>query len=207
MNLLQCKSLCKVYNDKLTLKDISFEIGKGDIIGILGENGSGKSTLMSIIAGVQNATSGEILVDKKAITRENRLKIGYVPQEPVFLENITALDNIKLWQGIYGIDNYANIPDFLEIQSFSHKKIFALSGGMKKKVAIAISLMNNPEFLILDEAFSALDAKTVNYLIDYLLNRKDIGILFSGHSKHETQQLCNKTLALNNGRLEDTYRL
>lgn len=196
--MLKCQNIVKKYNKNVFLDRISLEVSSSECLGILGDNGSGKSTLMSIIAGILDYDGGEIFIDDVKISKKSRQKIGYVPQQPVLLENISVKDNIKLWESVYNIQN--NIPDFLQIEEFYSKKICDLSGGMKKKVSIAIALMNNPEYLILDEAFSAVDSKTIDNTIGYLKNKK-IGILYSSHNINEIIELCDKILVLKNGKI------
>lgn len=198
MSKLECILIKKKINNMDFLKDISFGVNSNECFGILGTNGSGKSTILSIIAGTNNFDSGNILLNNQKITKKNRHKIGYVPQQPVLIDSITVLDNLNLWKSIYKQKNFDNIPDFLEINEFYKKKVCNLSGGMKKKVSIAIALLNNPEFLILDEAFSALDNKTCDNMIGYLKNKK-IGVIYSSHNINEIIELCDKILVLKNG--------
>lgn len=200
MKTFKCRDISNKYNGKDFLKDISFELNQCECLGIIGDNGSGKSTLMSICAGILSPFSGDILLNDDKITRELRAKIGYVPQTPSLIEYLTAHENLKLWQSIFKVKNLDNIPDFLGISDFYNKKVSDLSGGMQKKLSIAISLINQPDFLILDEAFSALDKKTSENMINYLKSQ-EIGILYSSHSVYEITELCSKVLVLKNGKI------
>ncbi len=201
--MLQVTGLQKQYQNIAVLKYISFHLEKGERLGILGDNGSGKSTLMSILAGVQKSDGGEVLFSGAPITRESRKRISYIPQEPELLEELTVKDNLALWVGIYGLgkakDVIATLPKFLAIEPMLQKKISSLSGGMKKKVSIAIAIMNHPDVIIMDEALSALDAKTVQEVLAYLLKQKDITLLYCSHNFSEVETICNRLVVLQNG--------
>ncbi len=200
MDKIECVGICKSIGNKILLEDISLSVNSGECLGILGDNGSGKSTLMSIIAGTRSCNSGEILYNENTITKNIRKKIGYVPQVPVLLENLTVLDNLTLWKNIFEVEDFSNIPNFLKLEEVYRKKISSLSGGMKKKVSIGIALMNNPNFIVMDEAFAALDHKTVEEMLNYL-KKSNIGILYSSHSVYEISELCDRILVLKNGKV------
>lgn len=201
--MLQVTGLQKQYQNNPVLRNITFHLEKGERLGILGDNGSGKSTLMSILAGVQSADGGEVLFCDTPITRESRKRISYIPQEPELLEDLSVKDNLELWVSIYGLGKakpvIASLPKFLAIEPMLHKKISTLSGGMKKKVSIAIAIMNRPEIIIMDEALSALDAKTVQEVLAYLLAQKDITLLYCSHNFAEVETVCNRLIVLQNG--------
>ncbi len=203
-SILQVKSISKSYKDVEILSEVSLQLKSGVILGLLGDNGSGKTTLMSILSGTKKANSGSILYNGKEITKQSRLKIGYVPQYPILIEYLTVLDNLKLWVTIYGLESLqkANIPEFLEMESMYKKKVSQLSGGMKKRLSIAIALMNRPEFLILDEAFAALDLVTVQHMMKYLKNNKEIGVLYSSHNIYEVAELCDQAVVLKGGKIQ-----
>ncbi len=197
--IFECKSINKSLGKKPFLKDISFNVAKGEHLAVLGDNGSGKSTLLSILAGMSRSNGGEILFEGEQIDRELRKSIGYVPQEPIFIDYLTVRDNLNLWSGIYNIDNPLEIiPTFLKIEPMLKKKIIHLSGGMKKRLSIAIALLNSPKLLILDEAFAALDSKTVEFLINYL-KKSDITVIYSSHNIFDIVELCDKLIVLKEG--------
>lgn len=183
------------------LKGISFTATAGNCLGILGDNGSGKSSLMAILAGVVPAGSGEVLFNGHPITKEQRHYVGYVPQQPVLLDQLTVKDNLALWQSVYHRKGslLEHIPDFLKIEEMLHKKAGLLSGGMRKKVSIAIALMNDPQVLILDEAFAALDAKCVASMEAYIKQAKDMVVIYSSHNILEIAHLCTNVFVLKEG--------
>lgn len=203
IQLLQAIGITKLYKNNTVLSNVSIFVRSGQCLGILGDNGSGKSTLMSIITSMTTATKGDVLLDGKKITKEDRLSIGYVPQDAILVEDLSVRDNLKLWASVYKLKDFkaviSNIPEFLGIDEFLHKKVSTLSGGMKKKVAIAIALMNNPRFIILDEAFASLDAKTIVSMISYLKSLENVGIIYSSHNLQEITQLCQRVVVLKKG--------
>ncbi|MFI3114788.1 MAG: ATP-binding cassette domain-containing protein [Clostridia bacterium] len=193
---LSCNNLSKDFNKTTILSNVSISVSKGECLGILGDNGSGKSTLMSIFAGVLAPTSGQILLNDSL--EFDRKKIAYVPQEPALFENLSVLDNYKIWLSAYNISDL-NIPEFLYTDP--KKKVSKLSGGQKKKISIAIALLNNPDFIIMDEAFASLDAKTVDLLTNYLKNNKNLGVLYSSHNILEIANICDRCIVLKNGQV------
>ncbi len=201
--MLEAQEICKSWKGQSCLQEISLSIMPGERIGILGDNGSGKSTFMSILAGIDVPDKGCILYKNHPITKIDRKKIAYVPQIPMLMEQLSVRDNLFLWHGIYGLDHFKitldTIPDFLGISDILKKKINQLSGGMKKKVSIGIALMNAPDFLILDEAFAALDCKTKEQMIQYLNDHKEMGIIYSSHQMDEIVEICKKVMVLREG--------
>ncbi len=195
-------NLRKKYGDKLVVNDASITVSPGECVGVLGDNGSGKSTLMSILAGMQPMDGGVVQVEGHPVTKELRRQMGYVPQVPILVEDLTVRDNLALWQSIYHLDPkkgvLEGIPDCLGLGSMLLKRVSTLSGGMKKKVSIAIALMHRPQYLIMDEAFAALDAKTVEAMVSYL-RESDMGIVYSSHNIEEIAALCHRVVVLRQG--------
>ena len=206
--ILQGQSLSKSYGTRSFLKDVSLSVRPGSCLGVLGDNGSGKSTLMSILAGMLPADGGAVLYHGTPITRAHRQHVGYVPQVPILMDDLTVDDNLRLWHSVYHRKDFAatlaEIPAFLGIDAMRKKKVGALSGGMKKKVAIAVALMNHPDVLILDEAFAALDAKTVDAMMAHLRSIPSMGMIYSSHNIHEIVTLCDEVVVLHQGEIVHT---
>lgn len=165
MNKLLCiNNLKKNYNtingEVEAIKDISIEVNEGDFIAIVGSSGCGKSTLLSIISGLENKTDGDIIFYK-----DNPI-IGYMLQEDALFNHLTIKDNIILGLKILGIDNDDNVNNAIKLLEkynlieFKDKYPYELSGGMKQRVALIRTLAIQPDLLLLDEAFSALDFTT-----------------------------------------------
>jgi ABC-type nitrate/sulfonate/bicarbonate transport system ATPase subunit len=147
------------------LQNISLDVTKHEFVSVIGPSGSGKSTLFHILAGVEKATTGEILIDNKKI-KDRRGKFGYMPQEPSLFPWKTVLENIMLGPIISGKSkNYAKEKAFELLEKFSLQQFFnhypsTLSGGMQQRVALLRTVLFNPSFLLLDEPFGSLDALT-----------------------------------------------
>ncbi len=197
--------LAKKYHKTQVVQGVSFALQQGECLGVLGDNGSGKSTLMSIVAGMQPADGGTLLLDGAPISKQARRRIGYVPQVPILMEALTVRENIALWQSIYQMPVTdalpASIPDCLDIPTLLPKRVARLSGGMKKKVSIAIALMHQPDYLVLDEACAALDAKTVGGMVQYLKSATQMGVIYSSHNIQEVAWLCHRVMVLRKGQV------
>ncbi len=195
-------NLIKKYDARCILNSVSISIAPGECVGVLGDNGSGKSTLMSILAGMQPQSGGTVTLEGAPITKSSRRHMGYVPQTPILVEDLTVRDNLALWQSIYHLDPKLGVldgvPDCLELGPMLLKQVSTLSGGMKKKVSIAIALMHQPQYLILDEAFAALDAKTVTAMVTHL-RQSQMGIVYSSHNISEIAALCHRVVVLHRG--------
>lgn len=202
--MLKVENIKKAYGKKVILESINLQVDEGQCVGIIGPNGSGKSTLLSIIVGVLKPNEGQVFL---------KGDIGYVPQDNALMEELTVKDNIEFWAEAHGKkvkevleeDTYVKA---LGIHGMLGEKVKRLSGGMKKRVNIAIALINDPQYIILDEPCSALDIVYKNEVIDYLLELKKAGktILYTSHSGDEIERLCDKICILKNGTIvrEDT---
>ena len=187
------------------LKDINLTATSGECIGILGTNGCGKSTLLSILAGIQTADSGQFQVISEDKT--NPPLIGYVPQENPLMEELSALDNLKLWYCESPLDLNQELEQgtlhMLGIHEFLHRRVKHMSGGMKKRLNIGCAIAKNPHILLLDEPGAALDLPCKEQIIDYLENYKAQGnlVLIATHEEPEIA-LCDRLFLLQEGVLQ-----
>jgi D-methionine transport system ATP-binding protein len=195
--------------------NVSLDISKGDIYGIMGLSGAGKSTLIRLMNRLEDATSGEIIVNEKNILefdefqlREYRKKVGMIFQHFNLLSSRTVEGNVAFALEIAGwnvVDRKARVDELLEIVGLTEKKNVypsQLSGGQKQRVAIARALANNPDILLSDEATSALDPKTTNSILDLLqdINKKfGITVILITHQMEVIRKICNKTAIMSNG--------
>lgn len=197
--MLELRHIKKSFKKKEVLRDISMQIEEGKCIGIIGPNGSGKSTLLSIIVGVLKQDSGQVISEGD---------IGYVPQDNALMEELTVRDNLEFWCVANGrrIEEVLNEKNFilkLGVHSMLKERVKNLSGGMKKRINIAIALIHNPDIIILDEPCSALDIIYKNEVVEYLLQLKAEGktILYTSHSGDEIERLCDKVYILKEGNI------
>ncbi|MBP6180634.1 ATP-binding cassette domain-containing protein [Flavobacterium sp.] len=204
--ILSIKNLNKRYGSVQALKDISFDIYKGNVYGILGPNGSGKSTTLGIVLNVVNKTSGEYSWFGGTMqTHEALKKVGAIIERPNFYPYMTAKENLELVCKIKGI-NYAKVNEKLELVGLSDRqnsKFSTFSLGMKQRLAIASALLNDPEILILDEPTNGLDPQGIHQIRDIIkqIAAKGTTILLASHLLDEVEKVCTHALVLRKGEI------
>ena len=180
---------------KAVLTDVSINAEKGEVIGLLGLNGSGKSTLLSAIAGLRKPSSGSIKVNGKA---------GFVTQENALIDELTAMDNLKMWTPLSKQDILKELTEtelsILKVNEFIDLKVKRMSGGMKKRLAIASVLLSKPDILLMDEPLAALDIPAKNDIINFIDSfRSEGGTVFIASHSEELFKHCSKIYLLKNG--------
>ncbi|MDP2216957.1 MAG: ABC transporter ATP-binding protein [Methanolobus sp.] len=210
-NIIEVEGLRKEYGDFVAVEDLSFSISKGEIFGIVGPNGAGKTTTLKMLSGLVRPSRGTITMKGLDIGRDAvKIKsfLGFLPEESPLYEGMEVDDYLMFFAELYGVEkNVARkrINDLLFDLSLNAdgKKIGDLSKGMKRKVAIARSLINDPDVLIYDEPSSGLDPMTSRYITDYVRSLKGAGktIIFSAHNLYQVESLCDNILIMKNGRL------
>lgn len=211
--MLTVNHLSKQYpgNPTRSLDDVSFTIGTGEIVGLISRNGAGKTTLMKMMAKARRPTGGTIAYKGTDIfSRENMLDRFGIMIQPVFLPNISAEDNLRFYLGIHGGKAYERnirpVPELVGLWPYRDRKPAGFSFGMKQRLALAIALVNDPEFLILDEPLVGLDPDGVPQLIAVLrqwASDRSIAMLISSYQLNELQELCERFLFIKGGRLAD----
>ena len=204
--ILTVQNLNKRYGRIQALKNVSFEIKKGHVYGILGPNGSGKSTTLGIVLNVVNKTSGEYNWFKGSMqTHEALKKVGAIIERPNFYPYMTAEQNLKLVCKIKGI-TYTKIHEKLELVGLNDRKdskFSTFSLGMKQRLAIASALLNDPEILILDEPTNGLDPQGIHQIRDIIkqIAAKGTTILLASHLLDEVEKVCSYVLVLRKGEI------
>ena len=204
--ILTIQNLNKRYGRIQALKNVSFEIKKGHVYGILGPNGSGKSTTLGIVLNVVNKTSGNYnWFDGKMETHEALKKVGAIIERPNFYPYMTAEENLKLVCKIKNI-NYSKIQEKLELVGLNERKdskFSTFSLGMKQRLAIASALLNDPEILILDEPTNGLDPQGIHQIRDIIKQIASQGttILLASHLLDEVEKVCTHVLVLRKGEI------
>lgn len=213
INKLEINNVSKYINRKTIIEQISFTCKSGEVIGIVGPNGSGKSSIFKIISGLWYKTSGTILINNKQIEPSNTCmlkKISSFIERPNVYENLTVEENIKIITSLYGISNLEWVNFLIErlnITSFKNKRLKKCSLGMKQKVGILISLINDGDIIILDEPTNSLDidsVKTIHEIIK-ILKEKDKIILVSSHIIEELESIVDKVIILKDGHIKGIY--
>lgn len=204
--ILSINNLDKRYGKVHAVKNISFEIKKGNVYGILGPNGSGKSTTLGIILNVVNKTSGNYSwFGGTTDTHEALKKVGAIIERPNFYPYMTAHQNLKLVCDIKGI-NYSKIDEKLELVGLLDRKdskFRTYSLGMKQRLAIASALLNDPEILILDEPTNGLDPQGIRQIRDIIKQIASLGttILLASHLLDEVEKVCSHAVVLRKGEI------
>jgi ABC-2 type transport system ATP-binding protein len=203
--ILSIKNLNKIYNKYVhAVKNVSLEIHKGNVYGILGPNGSGKSTTLGIVLNVVNKTSGEYSwFGGKMQTHEALKKVGAIIERPNFYPYMTARENLELVCKIKDI-NYAKVHEKLELVGLlerENSKFSTFSLGMKQRLAIASALLNDPEILILDEPTNGLDPQGIHQIRDIIkkIALQGTTILLASHLLDEVEKVCTHVLVLRKG--------
>lgn len=195
MNILNIEHVSKIFGEKRIFDDVSYGIHEGDKIGIIGINGTGKTTLLKIIAGLEEPDEGQVI-------RQNGLRITYLPQNPEFPEGATVLDYVTKgkqepdWNTESEAKSILNKLDIKDHQA----KIDTLSGGQKKRVALARTLINPADVLILDEPTNHIDNEMALWLEDYLNKFKGVIIMVT-HDRYFLDRVTNKILEISHGKL------
>lgn len=204
--ILTIENLNKHYGRVHALKNVSFEIKKGNVYGILGPNGSGKSTTLGIILNVVNRTSGDYKwFDGKMDTHHALKKVGAIIERPNFYPYMTAEENLRLVCKIKGI-HYDKVDEKLEVVGLLDRKdskFRTFSLGMKQRLAIASALLNDPEILILDEPTNGLDPQGIRQIRDIIKHIASLGttILLASHLLDEVEKVCTHVVVLRKGQI------
>lgn len=202
--ILQLKGLSKKFGSLTAVKNLSFDIQKGNVYGILGPNGSGKSTTLGMVLNVVNPTSGSFnWFDGTLNTHEALKKVGAIIESPNFYPSMSAEDNLKLVCKIKGVHS-SRINEVLEIVNLldrkkDHFKSYSL--GMKQRLAIASALLNNPEILILDEPTNGLDPQGIHQIREIIkkIASEGMTILLASHLLDEVEKVCTHVVVIRKG--------
>jgi ABC-2 type transport system ATP-binding protein len=202
----------RVVRSSNALNKLSFNVEKGQIFGFLGPNGAGKTTTIKCITGILKCDSGTIFIDGKNIENndfENKNKIGFLPEQVGLYGNLTPMQTLEFYGGFYNISDSTieerggKLLDLLSLNKNSKKPVSDFSLGMKKRLALAVALLHEPEILILDEPTSGLDPRGVKALRTLLLdlNKKGLTIILSSHVLSEVQEMCTDVGIINKGKM------
>ena len=214
--LIDFKNVSLAYGNRLILDNISFKINEGEIFGMLGPNGVGKSTIFNLITGLikpkngQIKIAGENVIDYPIYYRTKKFKVGYVPQYGGYFNDLTLHDNLKAISEIiidnknYRTERIDYLISKFELDNLKDIKAKFLSGGQKKKLVIALSLLSEPKVLLLDECFAALDVLTIKMLQEIIVNLQQenrITICICDHQARDLLACVDEAMILSNGKV------
>lgn len=206
--MIEIKNLFKSFGDLKALDDVSFEVNKGELFGVIGQNGAGKSTLFRSMMNFYDHFDGEILYEGEKMSEVPLEKIGFLPEERSLSPKKTIREEIKYFARLNQMKNLddtilENYFNRFEIKGSLDDKIKSLSKGNQQKVQLLASLIYKPEFLILDEPFSGLDPYNASLLMGIIkeINEEGTTILFSSHNMENVEYLCDRLIMLRNGKI------
>ena len=207
--MLEIKNLSKYFGIKKAVDNVSFKVEDGHIVGVLGKNGAGKSTIFRMILNILEPDEGEVLYNGKKIDYSISDKIGYLPEVGSLIDSYTVYEQCMYYgkmKSMKSEDIKNNMFELLEqfgIVEYANMKIKELSKGNKQKIQFIISLLHNPELLILDEPFSGLDPVSVEYFKKIILPLKEQGktIVFSSHIMSQVEMLCEEVIIIDKGKI------
>lgn len=209
MKVLEVKNINKFFGKKQILKDISFDIEEGEILGFVGPNGSGKTTTIKIILGLQKASSGEVYINGENIKEnfENAIrKVGAIVESPDMYMYLSGLDNLKLVANYYNIshDKIDSIVEFVGLKDRIKDTVSKYSLGMRQRLGIAQAILNKPNLLIVDEPTNGLDPSGIiefRKMLKELARKEKMSIFISSHNLAEIENICDKVLLINEGEI------
>jgi ABC-2 type transport system ATP-binding protein len=210
--IIAVQDLAKRYNGSTAVDGISFDIKRGEIFGLLGPNGAGKSTIISILCCLLKATSGSIIIDGFDIGKnvsDIKKIIGVVPQEISLYHTLTARENMTFYGRIYGLSGKSlknridALLDMVGLTDRADDLLEGYSGGMKRRINIAVALLHNPRILFLDEPSTGVDPQSRKRIYDTIqeLNRHGTTVLLTTHQMEDAEKLCHRIAIVDKGKL------
>lgn len=204
MELLECKHLCKEFDDKQILKDINLKIPRGKIIGLLGKNGTGKSTFIKLINDLLTPTSGEILINGKKPGIDSKKIISYLPERTYLDKEMTIKEAIKYFEEFYeNFDSKKAIKLLKDLNLDINTKISKMSKGMQEKLQLILVMSRTAELYILDEPLGGVDPATRDYILDTILSNFTEGasVIISTHLISDIERILDEVIFMNNGEI------
>lgn len=210
--IIEVRKLVKRFGRLTALDGLDFTINRGEIFGLLGPNGAGKSTFISVLMTLCRPTSGDILVNSFSITSQpDKIKgsIGFVPQDIALYPMLSGIDNLGFWAGVYGLrgslkkERIAEALSVVKLEDRAKDRVSEYSGGMKRRLNIAVALLHRPEILVMDEPTVGVDIQSRKYILEAVRGFKLEGrtIVFTSHYIDELENLCDRIAVINKGKI------
>ena len=204
MELLECKSLSKSFDNKKILKDINLIIPRGKIIGLLGKNGTGKTTLIKLINGLLTPTTGEILVNGKPLGIESKLSISYLPERTYLDKSMTVNDTVKYFTEFYQNFNPEKAYKLLkDLNLDCNQKLQKMSKGMQEKLQLILVMSRDADLYILDEPLGGVDPATRDYILDTILSnfKEGSSVIISTHLISDIERILDEVIFIDKGKI------
>lgn len=211
--MLETKELTKKFKATVAVSNVSLHLEEGESVGLLGPNGAGKSTTISMMSTLLPPTSGEVRfngIDALAEPQELRRVLGVVPQEIALYEELSAYENMKFFGRIYGLkgkkleERIEAVLEMIGLTKRQKDRVETYSGGMKRRINIGVTLLHEPEVLIMDEPTVGIDPQSRNYILEMIrrLNKeKNMTILYTSHYMEEVEKLCDRIYIMDHGEI------
>lgn len=209
--IVQAKELCKRYGDNYAVDHVNMSVARGDIYGLIGENGAGKTTFMRMICGMAEPSSGGFTLFGSGEHESQRRRLGCTIENAALYPAMTAEENMEVYRRLLGIENRKTVTELLALaglQNTGGKKTRNFSLGMKQRLMIAISLMGDPELLVLDEPMNGLDPigiREVRELLLRLNRERGLTIVVSSHILGELSKICSRYGVIHSGLMVDEF--
>ena len=216
--VLSCRNLHMAFGERSAVEGLSFDIAAGEAYGLLGPNGAGKSTTIRMVVGILEPDRGQVTVDGRPISGpqarsrdryEAQAALGYVPQDLALLPTMSVVDNLRFWAKLYGIPRRLRRERFDEVlaavglEDRARERVENCSGGMRRRLNLAIALLHHPRLLVLDEPTVGVDAQSRASVLDTLRGLRDAGtaILYTSHYMDEVERLCDRVGVIDHGQM------
>ena len=206
--MIKVSEFCKVYDQTIAVKSLSFNVQPGQVLGLVGRNGAGKTTTLRAMTGIIPASDGQLSVDGFDIATypiEVKKRTAYVPDDPQLFSDLTVEQHLKFQASVYGVadptQEIAKLLEMFELEPKRHTAASGLSRGMRQKLAICCAYLQNPRALLLDEPMTGIDPQAIRVLKDSIIEKSKSGtaIIISSHLLAMVQDICTHVLVLNSG--------
>ncbi len=212
MALVEVKNLSKTYGDVQAVDGVSFDIQQGEIFGLLGPNGAGKTTTINVLCTYTEPTAGEAVVAGHSVAAEPeavKRAVGVVPQDIALYPDLNAAENLRFFGRMYDVpkarleQGIAELLELVGLTEHARKRVEHYSGGMKRRLNLAVGLLGEPRFLMLDEPTVGVDPQSRNAIFENIqaLNRQGLTVLYTTHYMEEAELLCHRVAIMDEGRV------
>ncbi|AKP65868.1 ABC transporter ATP-binding protein [Levilactobacillus koreensis] len=209
---LTVKGLTKKFGTKVAVDDVSFTVPTGKILGLLGPNGAGKSTIINMVTGLLTKTSGEVTLFGTAMGPHdmgNRQRFGVVPQELAMFDDLSAEENVRYFGGLYGLrgaelrQSVAQALATVELTKHRKQRPKTFSGGMQRRLNIAMAIVHHPDLLFMDEPTVGIDPQSRNYILTAIeeMRARGITVIYTSHYMEEVERLADKIVIVDHGKV------